>query len=455
MQDPRVIISSLTYNYLNIFDVRVEDNLVDILKLDGYVTEGMSNGDSDLAYDELLKTYCKNRCFVDDREYLYNSLCSSNLKREFAEDRLQLEITYRVLLDGIFHYYTGTYIRVSPFGEPLRLVAGFRIIDALVAKQDLIRDEAIMKGYEALSSLYLCMYRFDLLSGKYQCIKSEHFIREHAIPDLNDFKQQLPYAMRYLAVASYQDAVMRFVDCSTLAERMEGRNTIAMEFYATYSGWCRMRFIREDVDEHGNLKTVIFAVEVIDEAKQREISLKHLSETDQLSGLKNRATGVNEIIRLMQEKTKGLFCMIDCDKFKSINDTYGHGVGDQVIIAVAKCLQKACRSSDVLMRLGGDEYALFAPNICTLGEAENLWRRIFAELDKIVIPKMSDRKITVSFGCAFYKGESNIDFDELYRRADFAMYQSKKVEGNFATVSEQSMAVKCSAALDEELSIPV
>ncbi len=437
MEDPRIVISTLTFNYLNIFEIRVDEDLVNILKLDGYVTEGMSKNAYDLKYDLMLKTYCTNRCFADDREYVFNALCKSSLKHAFTPDNEQLEITYRVLADGVFHYYTGTYIRISKVDEPLRLVAGFRNIDALVAKQDLIRDEAIMKGYEALSSLYLCMYRFDLISGKYQCIKSETFIREQAIPNLNDFRQQLPFAMRYLAVASFQDAVMRFIDFTTLSERMKGRNTIAMEFYGTLSGWCRMRFIREDVDDHDNLKTVIFAVEVIDEEKQREISLKHLSETDQLSGLKNRATGVNEIIRLMHDNIHGLFCMIDCDKFKSINDTYGHGVGDQVIIAVAKCLQKACRSSDVLMRLGGDEFALFAPNISTADEAQKLWQRIFAELDKIVIPKICDRKINVSFGCAFFKGESDTDFDELYRRADFAMYQSKKVEGNFATISGQ------------------
>ena len=279
------------------------------------------------------------------------------------------------------------------------------------------------------------MYRFNLENGKYQCIKSESFIREQTIPNVDDFRQQLPYGMRYLAVASFHDDVMKFVDCSTLAVRMKGHKTIAMEFYATQSGWCRMRFIAEDVDADGKPKSLIFAVEVIDEEKQREINLRHLSETDQLTGLKNRATGVNDVIRLMRAGVHGALCMIDCDKFKHINDTYGHGVGDQVIIAVAKSLQKVCRSTDIVMRLGGDEYALYAPHIESLEQAENLWTRIFNALDEIDIPRMHDQKISVSLGCVFYKGEDDIDFDELYRRADFAMYQSKKYEGNHATVA--------------------
>ena len=56
-----------------------------------------------------------------------------------------------------------------------------------------------------------------------------------------------------------------------------------------------------------------------------------------------------------------MFCLIDCDKFKSINDTYGHSVGDKVIIAVAEKLRKTCRDSDVVLRLGGDEFAIFMP----------------------------------------------------------------------------------------------
>ncbi len=52
-----------------------------------------------------------------------------------------------------------------------------------------------------------------------------------------------------------------------------------------------------------------------------------------------------------------------CDKFKSINDTYGHAVGDKVIIAIADTLRKSCRDDDVVLRLGGDEFAVFIPGM--------------------------------------------------------------------------------------------
>ena len=82
-----------------------------------------------------------------------------------------------------------------------------------------------------------------------------------------------------------------------------------------------------------------------------------------MTGLYNRGSGERQISHLLQEKTGGLLCLIDCDKFKTINDTYGHSTGDKVIIAVAETMQKSCRDKDVVLRLGGDEFAVFMPEM--------------------------------------------------------------------------------------------
>ena len=127
-------------------------------------------------------------------------------------------------------------------------------------------------------------------------------------------------------------------------------------------------------------------------------------------------------------------CLLDCDKFKNVNDTYGHVVGDAVIIAVARSLQSVCREHDICMRLGGDEFAMFIPGITETKDAESFTMRVFAKLKDIRIPEMGDEKIYVSTGEVFYKGEKDIDFDELYRHADSAMYKSKNNTGYCATL---------------------
>lgn len=63
-----------------------------------------------------------------------------------------------------------------------------------------------------------------------------------------------------------------------------------------------------------------------------------------MTGIRNRGSGEEAITDLIKEGTKGLMCLLDCDKFKNVNDTYGHVVGDAVIIAVARSLQSVCRN---------------------------------------------------------------------------------------------------------------
>ena len=136
----------------------------------------------------------------------------------------------------------------------------------------------------------------------------------------------------------------------------------------------------------------------------------------------------------MQNMVCGLLCLIDCDKFKSINDTFGHAVGDAVIVAIAATLQNSCRSDDIVMRLGGDEFAIFVPTVTEKASAESLFARLFDNIKSIQIPELGPRPIVVSLGACLYDGKETANFDMLYRRADHAMYQSKKQPGLTATI---------------------
>ena len=184
---------------------------------------------------------------------------------------------------------------------------------------------------------------------------------------------------------------------------------------------------------------MLFCTECIEEEKKRENRLIYLAQTDLMTGLCNRGSGEKRITELLKEKTKGLLCLIDCDKFKSINDTYGHSVGDKVIIAVAKTLQKTCRDSDVVMRLGGDEFAIFMPKMLEQTVAEKFFERLFENIRQIDIIEMRGKSIEISLGACFYDGYEDISFDQLYRKADRAMYQSKKQKGCSAVIYGEGM----------------
>lgn len=91
------------------------------------------------------------------------------------------------------------------------------------------------------------------------------------------------------------------------------------------------------------------------------------------------------------ERKAGLLCLIDCDKFKSINDTYGHAVGDKVIIAIAETLQKLCHDKNVAFRLGGDEFAIFMRALWSKRQRRNFSKYFLRISDGSILRKCREK----------------------------------------------------------------
>ena len=291
---------------------------------------------------------------------------------------------------------------------------------------------ASMSSYSALSEIYLCMHLIDIKTGKYEQIKNaKHIEKECEEFDQENFSKRIYTTMKYFCTEMYLSSVLEFVDLSTLDRRLMETNTIVI---GIVSGWCRERFIKVDSDEKGRPWHVLYCVEVIDEQKRREKKLLYLSETDSMTGINNRGSGERKITEFLEKKKGGLFCLLDCDKFKKINDTYGHAVGDTVLIKLAAVLQRACRENDIVMRLGGDEFAMYLPGMPDKAQAESFFKRLFTQIDKISIPEMQGEKINVSLGASLCSDKDRATFDTLYREADAAMYESKKIVGNHAII---------------------
>lgn len=108
-----------------------------------------------------------------------------------------------------------------------------------------------------------------------------------------------------------------------------------------------------------------------------------------------------------------------------------------MIIAIADTLRKSCRDDDVVLRLGGDEFAVFIPGMLDKESAEAFFDRLFSNIEHIDIAEMDGKRILLSLGACFYDGMECITFDQLYRRADTAMYDSKKKQGYSATIFDE------------------
>lgn len=232
---------------------------------------------------------------------------------------------------------------------------------------------------------------------------------------------------------SSQNKLFKFIDLSTLNERMSEYDTVSLEYLDNDNKWCRGRFTVVERSQSGKIKSVLWMIEPIDQEKREREHLEWLSETDRLTGIMNRGGGEEKIRQIIENGEKGMLAILDADHFKSINDTFGHQVGDEVIIAIANCLKSSFRDADVVMRLGGDEFSLFLSGMSDKALAKQVIDRFIDNIHAIKIPQITDRKIEISIGAAFLDQEKVKDFETLYKKADSGVYESKKTEGSCLT----------------------
>jgi two-component system, cell cycle response regulator len=160
----------------------------------------------------------------------------------------------------------------------------------------------------------------------------------------------------------------------------------------------------------------------------RSETLEHAALTDGLTGMQNRRyfdDALREYLLEFRRIEKPIGLMIlDLDHFKQVNDTHGHDVGDEVLRTVAGCLRDLTRYHDVVARLGGEEFAVVAPNM-TEDQLFKLAERIRKEIASLPIVAGNVRiRVTASVGLATWNGKETAD--EFYRRADKQLYQAKR-----------------------------
>lgn len=195
------------------------------------------------------------------------------------------------------------------------------------------------------------------------------------------------------------------------------------------------------------MQTRNFELEVtMRELQDQNNKLEQLNTQDALTGVKNRRYFEqrisSEFRRSRREKAPLSLIMVDIDKFKSINDNYGHLVGDQAIRQTARLMQQQLRRvSDCICRYGGEEFAIILPMTDSQGAkqfAENIRSRLNRE--QLVTSDVS-LTITASFGVATLYANDNNKVDELISLADKALYQAKQQGRNRTVCAEQNIVL--------------
>lgn len=184
-------------------------------------------------------------------------------------------------------------------------------------------------------------------------------------------------------------------------------------------------------DQDGNFEGYRGITKDITERKVYENRIRHLAQHDSLTQLPNRLTfydRVGQAIRTARRKDiKFALFYIDLDNFKTVNDRFGHGVGDWLLVEVASRMQSRLRESDTLSRVGGDEFALIVPEIENDADIHTVAQKLAAAMDApfelVEVP--APITIGLSIGIALFPSDGDTS-DKLVRAADDAMYRAKR-----------------------------
>lgn len=150
---------------------------------------------------------------------------------------------------------------------------------------------------------------------------------------------------------------------------------------------------------------------------------------DGMTGIYNRSFGLSfldqQIKIAKRDGTDLTICYLDINNLKVVNDSYGHSAGDQLIISACSILKENLRESDVLCRMGGDEFLMILPN-CSLGQADLVINRVKSQIESFNRKSLWSYKLSISIGVATFCRDTDMNIEELIHEADTNMYYHKR-----------------------------
>ena len=206
-------------------------------------------------------------------------------------------------------------------------------------------------------------------------------------------------------------------------------------------------------DAEGRLTGYLGVASDVTERKRTDEFIRHMALHDKLTGLPNRVLLQDHadvaIMRARRHMNAVAVLLLDLDRFKHINDSLGHHVGDEVLQEVAKRLNECVRSSDTVVRMGGDEFVILLPDLKHTSEAEHVASKVMESLSQDLVVSGHKLLITPSVGIATYP-DNGSDLSTLLRNADAAMYHAKDLGRNNVQVFRPQMNERLTQRLEIE-----
>lgn len=286
------------------------------------------------------------------------------------------------------------------------------------------------------------------------------YVKQQKIFDVNEkFLELFGYSREEIAglgidkFYATEDDFSKVRSESTLL--LNSGNTYHAEWQMKHSNgylfWCAVS--AKSVSAGNMDEGVIWLFEDITQRKNQEDELLKLANYDSLTNLPNRSLfsdrlqqGINRTTR--SDKILGLL-YIDLDRFKNINDSLGHGAGDDLLKIVAARISECVRSSDTVSRLGGDEFTVILPELLDISDAGKVAEKIINSLASPCVLHTHEISITPSIGVSIFPGDAD-DHEGLLKNAESAMYHAKSIGRNNYQYYTEAMNAQARLRLDRE-----
>jgi diguanylate cyclase (GGDEF)-like protein/PAS domain S-box-containing protein len=205
-----------------------------------------------------------------------------------------------------------------------------------------------------------------------------------------------------------------------------------------------------------SVRAIVVNYRDVTERKLAEETLQHLAYRDTLTDLPNRFLfhdRLEQAIEQARRRNAGVAVMyVDLDRFKVVNDTLGHTIGDRLLQVVSRRLRDVLRADDTIARLGGDEFAVILPEVARAEDAGIVGRKLIGALREPIVVEGHELHVTASAGISLFPSDGT-DVETLLKHADAALYRSKDTGRNTVQMFASSMNRRYTERLELELSL--
>lgn len=196
--------------------------------------------------------------------------------------------------------------------------------------------------------------------------------------------------------------------------------------------WCTVETVMSNLVDHPAVRGIVCNLRDVTDLRAAQARLEHQATHDELTGLANRpllfSLGTQALARAGRDGSSTAFLYLDLDGFKDVNDTFGHGAGDRVLVEVGRRLTRAARIGDLAARLGGDEFGILCEHVAGADEAIGVARRVVDTVSGPIVLGAQTLEIGVTIGVAT-STDPNHTFEQLVHDADAALYRAKRSAG--------------------------